>query len=101
VTVLDVSLSRGLALIEYPTPSGVRKTYVKNIPSILRYFAYNNWQNGSTEELVLDENGNKIGSLNPYEKATILFKAGDLTHVVYNVNGEWDKSGFVKFGGIQ
>ena len=58
------------------------------------------WHNGSTPEEVLDENGGHLGSLDPYESATPLYKKNGMTHVVYNTSkGPNTKSGYVKYEG--
>lgn len=98
ITVLDVSYSKQLTLVEYPTPAGVRSGYVKNIPSLIRYYFEGQWRNGSTPEPVVDGSGSAIGSLDPREKATPLYRKGARIHVVYNtVKGPNTKSGFVKW----
>lgn len=100
IFVEDVSYSRQLALIKYPTPSGPREAYVTNC-SCIQYLNPGNWQNGSTSEPVYDEpNGSVIGSIDPWEKATKLFMQGSWTAVVYNTNkGTNTKSGFVRYAG--
>lgn len=103
ITVLDVLYTKQLALVQYPTPSGVRSGYVTNVTSIIKYFNPYNYANGSTPEIVYDKpNGVRIGSLNPYEKATRLFVTRDgWTCVVYNTDkGANTKSGFVRFKGL-
>jgi len=98
ITVLDVSYSRQLVLVEYPTPSGVKSGYVSN--KLINYFSAK-WQNGSTKEIVYDENGSAIGSLSPRETATLLYKKGNRYHVVYSTDkGTNTKSGYVAFSGI-
>jgi len=98
ITVLDVSYSRQLVLVEYPTSSGVRSGYVSN--KLINYFSAK-WQNGSTKETVYDENGGVIGSLDPRETAILLYKKGNRYHVVYNTDkGINTKSGYVVFQGI-
>ncbi len=65
-----------------------------------RYFNQSMWHNGSTPEEVLDENGGHLGSLDPYESATPLYKKNGMTHVVYNTSkGPNTKSGYVKYEG--
>lgn len=100
ITVLDVSYSRQLNLVEYPTASGVRSGYVKNVPSLIHYYNQGTWHNGSTPEPVLDESDNVIGLLNPYESATPLYFKGEKWHVVYNTDkGVNTKSGYVAYSG--
>ena len=98
ITVLDVSYSKQLVLVEYPTSAGVKSGYVSN--ACIRYFNQGLWQNGSTPEPVLDENGVKIGSLDPGEHATPLYRKNGKIHVVYNTDkGANSKSGYVVYGG--
>lgn len=98
ISVLDVSYSKQLALVEYPTPSGVRSGYVRNVPQCIQYYYKGQWVNGSTPEPVLDEKGRVIGSLNPRERATPLYRKNGKLHVVYNtVKGVHTKSGYVKW----
>lgn len=100
ITVLDVSYSRQLALVEYPTPAGVRKGYVANVVSCIQYYNQDKWLNGSTSEPVLDENGGALGSLNPREKATPLYRKNGKLHVVYaTAKGINTKSGYVAWDG--
>lgn len=100
ITVLDVSYSRQLTLVQYPAGSVVRQGYVRNIPSIIKYYNQGQWHNGSTPEEVLDENGEHLGSLKPYESATPLYKENGMTHVVYETDkGMNTKSGYVRYEG--
>lgn len=100
VKVLDVSYSRQLALVKYPTSSGSRESYVKNC-SCIEYTGAT-WENGHTVELVYDKPGGAvIGKLNPWERATKLSKQGNWTNVVYDTcKGKNTKSGFVAFEGM-
>ena len=100
ITVLDVSYSKQLALVQYPAGDVVRQGYVTNATNLIKYFNQYSWHNGSTEEEVLDENGGHLGSLNPYEAATPLYKKNGMTHVVYDtIKGPNTKSGYVKYEG--
>ncbi|MCB2288110.1 bacteriocin, partial [Clostridium algidicarnis] len=100
ITVLDVGYSQQLALVQYPTSAGVRQGYINNTPSVIKYNDANAWANGSTTEIVYDENGGQLGSLSPYESATPLYKKNGMTHVVYNTDkGPNTKSGYVKYEG--
>ncbi|HHQ4409833.1 TPA: SH3 domain-containing protein [Clostridium perfringens] len=100
ITVLDVSYSKQLALVQYPAGNVVRQGYVTNATNLIRYFNQSMWHNGSTPEEVLDENGGHLGSLDPYESATPLYKKNGMTHVVYNTSkGPNTKSGYVKYEG--
>jgi hypothetical protein len=100
ITVLDVSYSKQLALVEYPTPSGTRKGYVKNMTSLIQYYNQGQWHNGSTTEIVYGENGAVIGRLNPREAATPIYRKNGKLHVVYNTDkGKNTKSGYVIYNG--
>ena len=96
MTVLDVSYSKQLALVQYPAGSAVRQGYIKNSPKYIKYFHQGEWHNGSTTETVYDENDKVLGSLDPHESATPLYKAGGKIHVVYDTDkGPNTKSGYV------
>lgn len=101
ITVLDVDYTKQLALVEYLTSSGVLRGYITNATSLISYYHLSEWKNGSTTEIVYDEAGNQIGSISPWETATILFKRTDgMYAVVYNTSkGTNTKSGFVKYSG--
>lgn len=101
IFVKDVSFSRQLALILYPVSGGYREAYVTNC-SCIRYLHPGNWKNGHTIEYVYDTpGGHIIGSLDPWEIATILYVQNGWTAVVYNTGkGQNTKSGFVKFAGL-
>ena len=101
IQVLDVSLMRQLALILYPVSGGYRKAYITNC-SCIKYLNPNNYHNGHTPEPVYDApNGHVIGSIDPWEVATILYVQDGWTAVIYNTcKGQNTKSGFVKFAGL-
>lgn len=102
IEVLDVSDSRQLALIKYPTPNGAKERYVTNATNCIEYFYQDQYKNGSTPEPVYQESSCKteIGSLNPYEKATPIYRKDGVLHVVYSTwKGRNTKSGFVKYNG--
>lgn len=100
VTIIDVNYTTQLALVEYPSDSSVLVGYVTNATNIIQYLNPGEWKNGSTLELVFDENGNQIGSLSPYETATPLYRTNGMTKVIYNTSkGVNTKSGFVKYSG--
>lgn len=102
IEVLDVSDSRQLALIKYPTPNGAKERYVTNATNCIEYFYQDQYKNGSTPEPVYQESSCKteIGSLNPYEKATPIYRKNGVLHVVYSTwKGRNTKSGFVKYNG--
>ncbi|MBF0443084.1 MAG: hypothetical protein HQK54_14345 [Oligoflexales bacterium] len=100
ITVIDVSLSKKMLYVEYPTASGVRKGWITNVSSLIKYKYAGMYRNGSTPEPVLDENGAQIGSLDPHETATPLYRKNGKLHVVYNTReGVSTKSGYVKYDG--
>lgn len=100
ITVLDVGYTKQLVLVQYPAGSVVRQGYVNNVTSLIKYFHQGEWHNGSTSETVYDGNDAVIGSLDPHESATPLYKAGGKTHVVYNTSkGANTKSGYVVYAG--
>ena len=93
IEVLDVSYSKQLAYIIYPTPQGVRRTYVANGA----WISYFNADNGTMVEnaSVYDKsNGSVIGSLSKGEKVTTLQTSGEWINVVYSTDkGHNTKSG--------
>lgn len=102
IEVLDVSDSRQLALIKYPTSNGAKERYVTNATNCIEYFYQDQYKNGSTPEPVYQDSScsQKIGSLNPYEKATPIYRKDGVLHVVYSTwKGRNTKSGFVKYNG--
>lgn len=102
ITVLDVNQGTVLIYAEYPTPTGVRSGYATNATSIIHYYYQGQYHNGSTSETVYDDLGNVIGSLDPWESCTPLYRdttTGRLK-VVYNTYaGVNTKSGFVVYNG--
>lgn len=102
IKVLDVSGSRQLCLVEYPVSGGTRQAYIKNVPSNLNYRYQGQWHNGSTPEPVFQDSScsQQIGSIDPHESATPLFRENGVLHVVYNTSvGVNTKSGFVRYNG--
>ncbi|GFZ30716.1 hypothetical protein CSC2_12420 [Clostridium zeae] len=97
ITVLNVFFSKQLVEIEYPTASGVRKGYITN-SRLINYYNPYNWINEDlSKETYESPNGICIGSLNPNERATILYKVGEWIHVVYTTaKGEFTKSGYIR-----
>ena len=61
ITVLDVSYSKQLVKVEYPTANGVRTGYVKNATNLIYYFHEDEWKNGSTKEIVYDKTIKRSG----------------------------------------
>ena len=102
IVVLDVSFSRELVEVIYPTPNGFIRGYIKNVPNCLQYIYQGQYHNGSTTEAVFQEPSlsNKIGELSVREKATPLYRKDGHLHVVYNVGSEINaKSGYVSYDG--
>lgn len=100
ITVLDVSYTKQLTLVEYPTASGVKIGYVTNAVNCIEYYYQDEYSNGSTTETVYDEYGVYLGLLNKFEKATPLYRKGNRLHVVYSTNkGDNTKSGYVIYNG--
>lgn len=94
--------TKQLALVQYPAGSDVRQGYVTNATSLIQYDNPYNWANGSTNEIVYNAStgSNQLGLLYPYERATVLYKLGNRTHVVYNTDkGPHTKSGYVDYEG--
>ena len=102
MTVLDVGFTKQLTFVEYPTPSGVRNGFVNNKAGCIKYDRHGAWRNGKTPEIVYVGTGSdsKLGSLNPRETATLLYKKDGRYHIVYSTNkGPDTKSGFVNYSG--
>ena len=102
IQVLDISYSKQLTLVKYPTSDGSRTEYIKNVPSNIKYFYEYQWQNGSTSETVYQDSGctQSIGTIYPYEKATPLYRENGILHVAYDTSlGKHTKSGYVKYNG--
>lgn len=100
IRVLDVSYSKQLALIQYASNNTINKVYVTNATNCIVYDYYKLWANGSTTEIVYETSSckNSIGSIDPYEKATPLYRANGVRHVVYDTDkGKNTKSGYVKY----
>jgi len=100
ITVISINHETQLAFVEYPTSAGMKTGYVSNVINCIKYYFQNQYLNGSTFENVYDENNNKIGSLDPFEKATPLYRKNGKLHVVYNTSkGSNSKSGYVNYSG--
>lgn len=100
ITVLDISYSKQLVLVEYPTANGVKKGYIKNVPSLIHYYFQGQYSNGSTQEPAYMDSSfaNRFGSLDSHESATPLYRQGDKLCVVYSTSkGQNTKNGFVKY----
>ncbi|SHF14199.1 N-acetylmuramoyl-L-alanine amidase [Clostridium fallax] len=102
ITVLDISFSKQLVLVEYPTPNGIRRGYIKNIPRLIKYYYEDKYKNGSTIEIVYlySDLNDRFGLLEPFEKATPLYRENSNLCIVYDTDkGKNSKNGFVKYDG--
>lgn len=101
ITVLDIGYSKQLVLVQYPTGSGYRQGYVSNATSIIKYKDDYSWVNGSTPEAVYDlDKTTQIGTLDPRERAVVLYKVDGMTAVAYDTGkGKLTKSGLVHYEG--
>lgn len=100
--ILGVDYATQLAEVLYPNyvAGGWFHGYIKNVESQLHNTGYNNWKNGSTNEPVYDASGTHIGTIYPYEHATVLGQADGRTHILYGTNkGSETKSGYVWYPG--
>jgi hypothetical protein len=96
IEVLDISHSKQLALVKYPTPSGLRQTYVTDGTCIKYLNEYNGQVIASKLNVRLTAGGKIIGSLAKNEKVTILGEQGDWMNVAYATDkGPHTKSGWV------
>lgn len=102
IIILSVDYSTQLAEVLYPNyaAGGWYHGYITNNEAYLHNIGYNEWQNGSTKELVYDVGGDRIGSIDPHEKATVLDRSGSTTKVLYGTSkGTETKSGYVRYPG--
>ncbi|HAT4186711.1 TPA: SH3 domain-containing protein [Clostridium perfringens] len=101
ITVLYISNEKNIVLVQYPTGSGYRQGYVTNATSIIKYKDNYSWVNGSTPEAVYDfDKTTQIGTLDPRERAVVLYKVGGMTYVAYDTGkGKLTKSGLVHYEG--
>ena len=101
ICILNVNYNSQLAEVVYPVSGGFMHGFIKNIESLLHNRYYSKWSNGSTREIVYNSSGRQIGSIDPREKATVLYKLGNMTMVLYGTSkGPETKSGLVRFGGV-
>lgn len=96
ICIIGVDYDRQLAEIVYPVKGGYMHGYIHNREDLLHNSGYNAWQNGRTKEIVYNAAGQRIGSINPYERATVLH-----SHcVLYSTaKGGETKSGYVRYVG--
>lgn len=97
IKVIDVSYSKQLALVEYPTPHGKSRTWVTNAVGCIKYDRVNcGYALHDTGIYELDSY-NKIGSLYRFERGTLLDTIGDYYNIVYDTSkGVRTKSGLIK-----
>ena len=98
LTVLDVSASRQLALVQYPIRGGrIKQGYVSNNVKYISYYNQYTFHNKSTSTEVINADGTHLGSLDKDETCTPLYSSDGLTEVVYDTNqGINTKSGFIR-----
>lgn len=102
IKVLDVSYSKQLVYIAYLENNAEKKAYITNATNCIEYLYQGRWSNGSTTEIVYETSScsNSIGNIDPYEKATPLYRENGILHVVYTTSkGANTKSGYVKYNG--
>ena len=102
IKVLDVSYSKQLVYIAYLENNVEKKAYITNATNCIEYLYQGRWSNGSTTEIVYETSScsNSIGNIDPYEKATPLYRENGILHVVYTTSkGANTKSGYVKYNG--
>ncbi|MDD7792911.1 N-acetylmuramoyl-L-alanine amidase [Clostridium sp. 'White wine YQ'] len=96
IKVLDVSYSRQLAYIIYPTPTGSRYAYVK-VGGWIQYLNPYNATILQDLDVYSNANGSVIGRVFKDEKVTILEEQDSWLNIVYTTDkGEFTKSGWVK-----
>jgi N-acetylmuramoyl-L-alanine amidase len=101
IEVLDISHSKQLTLVLYPTPSGVRKTYVTNCDCIQFLNPYNAVASVKAN-IRQTSGGTVIGSIGRNEKVTVLSVQGNWTNVAYDTSkGKHTKSGWVESKNIK
>jgi len=105
ITIMDVSYSKKLAQVEYPTPSGIQKGYYISVANNISYTNQDKWKNGSTPEIVYNSDGKtKIATIDPRQTATPLYSVQvankTMYHIVFNYNGgKNNMSGYVYYAG--
>jgi GH25 family lysozyme M1 (1,4-beta-N-acetylmuramidase) len=102
ICITGVDYARQLLEIVYPVKGGYMHGYVRNVPAQYRSRYYMAWHNGRTNEEVLTAGGAHLGTLYPHERATVLYKSGGKTAVLYGTGkGAETKSGLVRFTGVK
>lgn len=100
--ILSVDYDKQLAEVLYPVPSrgAWYHGYISNAEKYLHNVNYNKWRNGGTPEPVYSAAGQRIGTIDARERATVLYKQGGMTAVLYSTaKGNETKSGFVRYKG--
>jgi len=98
ITVLEIVYDKQLVLLEYPTSSGVKTGYVKNIVNCFSYYYQGAFKNGSTPESTYNDNNIAFGNLDPYEQATPLYRKNGFLKIMYNTS-KGQKTGFTHWSG--
>ena len=98
LTVLDISASRQLALVQYPIGGGrIKQGYVTNNVKYINFYNQYTFHNKSTSTEVINADGTHLGSLDSNETCTAIYTSDGLTEVVYDTNnGINTKSGFIR-----
>ncbi|MGL5649967.1 MAG: M14 family zinc carboxypeptidase, partial [Clostridium sp.] len=103
ITVLKVLENKKLALVQYPVGTDVKEGYVTNATNIIKYDNLEKWVNkGSRTNIYEDANtgSQRLGSVDPNEKATFLYRKNNMDNIVYNASGGTrNKSGFADLNG--
>lgn len=102
VKILDVGYSKQLCYLSVLVEGKEKKCYISNVPSCITYLYQGQYSNGSTKETAYETSSckNDIGALDPYEKATPLYRENGILHIVYDTDrGKNTKSGYVKYNG--
>lgn len=102
ILIYGVDYDRQLAEVYYPTAGGFMHGYIQNFQSFLHNRYYNGWQNGRTNETVFSNSYGtaKTGTVFPYENATLLFRKGSRSFVLYGTKkGPETKTGWVNYPG--
>lgn len=102
VKIIDISKSKGLIELWYPTPLGVRHGFIKNVLANIGYFNFNSHTVIKACDVFDKNSGADIGGLDAGERVTLLEDLGDKANIAYNTpNGLLTKSGIVNKANIQ
>lgn len=102
--IRSVDFDRQLAEILYPVVSKGCWVhgFIHNLQNLISDRWHFKWQNGSTSEIVYGSptGGDRIGSIDPRESATPLYRVGGRIALLYNTaKGDETKFGFVDYNG--